>query len=514
MPAHRISMRKTKEIIRLRWEQKLSQKCVAESCNCSQSTVHDCLVRTRQAGLSWPLPENMDDEQLEALLYPKVPKGELKPKPKPDFKTIHLELAKKGVTLELLWQEYRAVHPDGYSYSQMCHLYRKWRDSLDISMRQVLVPGEKLFIDFAGKKVEVIDPQSGEVTEHDVFVATMGVSNYTYAEVVESQDMKSWLRAHENAMRFYGGAAVVWVPDNLKVGVTHPCFYDPEINPSYKELADHYGAVVLPARVRKPKDKARVENGVQQVERWCLAPIRNQQFFSITEANQALRQRLQWLNNRKLTKLDDTRLSLFDKVDKPALKPLPNRPFRMGQWKRNVAVNIDYHFEFDRHYYSMPFTLIRKRIDIRVTFHTLECFHKGKRIFTHVRSYIKGGITTIDEHMPKSHRDYAGWTPTRLINWASTVGPATAEAVRLIMQSKRHPEQGYRSSLGVIRLADRYGKQRLEKACHRAKEINSVTYGSINSILKTGFEQMPLPKPEQPQLPIDHENIRGEQYYN
>lgn len=512
MPAHKIAMRKAREILRLRWGQKLSQKDVAVSCNCSQSTVHDCLARAKLAGLVWPLPDELDDEKLEAVLYPKG--GAQKSKSKPDFKKIHLEVGKKGVTLELLWQEYRVGQPDGYSYSRFCELYHRWRTELDVSMRQVHVPGEKLFVDFAGQSVDIIDPKTGEVIPHPVFVSAMGVSSLTYAEVTEAQDLKSWLRAHENAMRYLGGVPHVWVPDNLKVGVTHPCYYEPEINPSYKELADHYDAVVLPARVRKPKDKAKVENAVLQVERWLLAPLRKQQFFSVAEANQALWERLEWLNNRRMSKLDESRRTLFEKVDRPALKPLPDRPFQLGEWKRNVAVNIDYHFEFDRHYYSVPCSLIRKRVDVRATAFTLECFHKGRRVATHIRSYFKGGVTTSDEHRPKTHRDYAGWTPSRLIQWASTVGPQTAEAVRAIMLSKRHPEAGYRASLGVIRLADRYGKDRVEQACEKARAINSVTYRSINSILKTGFDQLPLPEPTAPYQSIEHENIRGKDYYN
>jgi transposase len=505
-------MRKAREIIRLRWEQNLSQKDVAVSCNCSQSTVHDCLARARLAGLGWPLPDELDDEKLESLLYPKRPGGKIKPKP--DFKDIHLELGRKGVTLELLWQEYRHVHPDGYGYSQFCALYHRWRSELDVSMRQVHVPGEKFFVDFAGQSIEVIDPQTGEATAHPVFVGAMGLSNLIYAEATEGQEMKSWLRAHENAMRYLGGAPWVWVPDNLKVGVKHPCYYEPEINPSYKELADHYDTVVLPARVCKPKDKAKVENAVLQVERWVLAPLRKQRFFSLAEANQAIGERLEWLNNRRLSKLEESRRTLFEKFDRPALKPLPSRPFQMGQWKRNVAVNIDYHVDFEGHLYSVPCSLIGKRIDVRATGFTLECFYKGRRVASHMRSYFRGGTTTVEEHRPKTHRDYAGWTPSRLMQWASTVGPQTAEAVQTIMLNKRHPEEGYRASLGVIRLADRYGKERVEKACDKARAIKSVTYRSIHSILKTGFDQLPLPEPPAPYEPIEHENIRGKDYYN
>jgi transposase len=513
MPAQRMTMRKTREIIRLRLGKNLSQQQVAQNCNCSQSTVHDCMARVKLAGLSWPLPEELDDEKLQQMLYPKSLAASHKPEP--DYKQVHLEFAKKGVTLELLWQEYRQQYPEGYGYSQFCDLYGKWRSKLDISMRQTHVPGEKLFVDFAGQTVEIIDPETGEVRPCPVFVAAMGFSSFTYAEVTESQDKDDWIKAHENACDFLGGVPRVWVPDNLKSGVKKPCFYDPEINPSYQELADHYDAVVLPARVRKPKDKAKVENAVLQVERWVIAPLRKQSFFSIAEANQAVRERLDWLNARKLSMLDESRRTLFEKFDKAKLKPLPQRPFQRSDWKLRVSVNIDYHIVFDFHYYSVPCQLIREKVDVRATLFTLECFHNGRRVASHVRSYIKGGFTTLDAHRPVSHRQYAGWTPERMLNWASTVGPITAQTVGAIMQNKRHPEQGYRAAMGVIRLADRYGKQRVEQACQRAHELKSHSYRTIESILKNSLEQQVLPNTPSTQYPsIEHENIRGEEYYN
>lgn len=505
-------MRKTREILRLRWGKSLTQKQTSLSCNCSQSHVHRSVSRAKAAGLSWPLPEGLDDEALEKLLYPKHQSSQ--GKAEPDFRKLHLERGKKGVTLLLLWQEYRLVHPDGYGYSQYCNLYKDWRKGLEVSMRQTHKPGEKLYVDYAGQKLEIIDPSTGEVKECSVFVAAMGLSQYIYAEATEDQGLISWLTAHEHTFEYLEGSVEVLVPDNLKSGVTKPCFYDPEINRSYKELADYYGAYVLPARVRKPKDKAKVENAVLQVERWVLAPLRKQQFFSIPEANRAIRQRLDWLNNRPLSKLDQSRRQLFIEYDKPKLKRLPYKRFEVPGWKLNVGVNIDHHFEFEGHYYSVPFTLIRKRVEIRFTALTVECFYNGKRVAVHQRSRQKGRHTTVEAHRPKAHREWAGYSPSRMLQWAGTIGPETQDTVKYLMEQRRYPEQSYRSCMGIIRLSKKYHKHRVEDACKRARMIGARTYRSIHSILKNGLDQTPITKPEVEIEPIDHSNIRGPFYYH
>ena len=382
-------------------------------------------------------------------------------------------------------------------------------------MRQEHRAGDKMFVDFAGQTVSVINPETGEVREVAIFVATLGASNYTYAEAVEGQDLMSWLDAHVHAFEFFGGVTAAVVPDNLKAGVSKPNFYEPDINPSYRELGEHYGIVILPTRVRKPRDKAKVENAVLQVERWLLAPLRNHEFFSVAEVNEALRERLAELNDKPFQKLRGCRRSLFEELDKPALKPLPTKRFELAHWKTNVGVNIDHHVEFDRHYYSVPFHLVHKRVDIRATGTVVECFFKGKRIASHIRSYQRNGYTTVAEHRPKSHREYAEWTPERITRWAETIGPATANVVRHVLSARRYPEQAFRSCLGIIRLGKTYGKERVEAACTRAEAIGSRSYKSVASILKTGFDREPLQEPStQGELPLSHENIRGSDYYN
>lgn len=513
MPAQRMSMRKTREILRLRWGERRSIREVGRSCGVSPSTVVDCTSRAQVAGLSWPLPAEMDDIALEALLYAPKP-GDVDRQP-PDFKMLYRELRKKGVTLELLWMEYRESAGDtGYSYSHFCDLYRGWRGKLDISMRQEHRAGEKMFVDFAGQTMPLVNRTTGEISEAEVFVAALGASNYTYALATVSQGSRCWIDAHVHALEYFDGSAKIWVPDNLKSGVTKPCLYEPEINKAYRDLADHYDAVVIPARTKKPKDKAKAENAVLQVERWVLAPLRNQTFFALHELNDAMLGRLQWLNNRPFSQLDGSRHSLYLELDRPALTDLPARRWEPVEWKVDVGVNIDYHFEFDHHFYSVPHRLTQKRVDIRATSLIVEAMHKNNRVASHVRSGKKGGFTTDPSHRPKSHQKHAEWTPSRLVAWAKTIGPETANLVDAILKARRHPEQGYRSCLGIMRIAKRYPAERMERACQRALRVGAVSYKSVASILRAGLDHVPVSDEDNPSPPpIEHENVRGPGYY-
>jgi transposase len=505
-------MRKTREILRLRWGERRTLREVAQSCGVGATTVHDVLARAKAAGLTWPLPDELDEAALAGRLYP-VPTGR-RDRPLPDFAAIYRELKRRGVTLELLWQAYREEHPErGYGYSCFCALYRRWRVQLDVVMRQERRAGEKLFVDWAGMGIEIVDAATGAVTVAPVFVTALGVSSFTYAEVCESQDMRAWIAAHIHTFEFLGGVAAVTVPDNTKTAVTRPDFYDPELNPTYRELGEHYGMTIIPARVRRPRDKACVENAVLQVERWVLAPLRNQTFFSVAEANQAVRERLAWLNDRPLSRLDGSRRSLFEELDRPALTPLPARRFEIPEWKVDVGVNIDYHVDFDHHFYSVSYQRVGERVDVRATALVVEIFHQDRRVASHRRSYRRGCFTTDRTHMPDSHRRYAEWSPSRLIRWAAQIGPETAATVRAVLAGRPHPEQGFRSCLGIIRLANRYDRDRLERACRRARTLGAPRYRSVQSILKHGLDAQPLPEPLPAQLPLAHENIRGPAYY-
>lgn len=513
MPAHRLTMRKTREILRLRLGQKLAVRRVAQSVSCSPATVCDCLLRAKVAGLSWPLSEGMTDEALEARLYPPALPG--KARPEPDYQAMYRELSKRrktGVTLELLWQEYKADHPDGYQYSQYCQRYRDFKKQLDLVMRQDHKAGEKGFFDYAGMTMPVVDRKTGEVSEMKIFVAALGASSFTYAEAQPSETLPHWVSGHIHAFEYFGGVPHILVPDNLKSGVKSPCRYEPDINPTYKDLADHYDTVVIPARIRKPKDKAKVENAVLQVERWVLAPLRKQTFFSLASLNEAISERLEWLNDRPLSRLDGTRRSLHAEIDAPALRPLPAKRFVCTDWKIGATVNIDYHVEYDGHYYSVPHQLVGKKVDIRATWSTVELLHGGKRIASHLKSSRRGAHTTDEAHRPKSHQRLQ-WSPSRIIHWAESVGPQTARLCETILEQRRHPEQGYRSCLGIIRLGKRYAHERLEKACQRALSVKACSYKSVASILKTNLDSEPLPQIEVQTLSIDHLNIRGADYY-
>jgi len=507
-------MRKIKEVLRLKWEHSLSNRKIAHSCSLSHSTVAEYLLRAESAGFCWPLPAEIDDGTLENMLFP--PSEPISPDrwQRPDMECIHQELKRRSVTLQLLWHEYREANPQGYQYSRFCDLYRQWEGRLDVCLRQHHRAGEKLFIDYAGQTVAIHDRANGHVRKAHLFVAALGASNYTFAEATLSLDLASWIKLHAHAFKFFGGVAEILVPDNVKTGVTHPCRYEPDLNPTYQEMAQHYGACVIPARAGKPRDKAKVESAVLCAERWILAALRNHKFFNLAELNTAVAEKLIEFNNRKFNKLDTTRTALFETLDRPALKPLPRRPFEYAEWKK-AKVNIDYHIEVDRHFYSVPFQLVKQHVDVRITAATVEVLFKNRRVASHRRNYRPGGFTTLVEHMPKSHQKYLQWTPSRMIRWAGKNGPNTQTLIARILENRPHPEQGFRSALGVMRLAKRYCPQRLEAACGRALVVRGYSYKTVESILKHGLDQQVLPAEETANdtRSIIHPNIRGKQYY-
>jgi transposase len=505
-------MRKIREVLRLRLQCGLSQRETATSCKIGLGTVYEYVRRARDAGLTWPLPEQLTDEALDRLLFPPPPEIASDQRPLPDWPTIGRELRRKGVTLLLLWYEYRAAHPDGYGYSRFCELYNQWAGTAEPRMRCVHKAGEKLFVDYAGPSVPIIDPKTGEVLEAQIFVATLGASSYTYAEATLTQTLPDWISSHVRAFGFFGGVPQILVPDNLKSGVSAPCFYEPDINASYCEMARHYGIAVIPTRVRRPRDKGKVENGVQQVERWVLAPLRNQRFFSLAELNAAIRLLVDAMNARQAPGLPAPRRELFESIEKSALGPLPATPYELAFWQK-ARVHIDYHAAVEQHFYSVPFRLIGQQVEARLTQKTVEFFHKGARVASHVRSYKKGGFTTLPEHMPPNHREWGQWSPDRIGRWAEKTGPATAEFCRKVMASRPHPYQGYRSCLGILRLAEEYGADRLNVACACALSARAFTYKSVKSILLHQLDAKVSTQTPEPATPIQHTNIRGAAYY-
>ena len=506
-------MRKIKDVLRLKYEANLSCRQIAASLKLSVGVISKYTHAAEAAGLTWPLPSGLDDTTLAARLFPPV--TSVREHAIPDCAFIHQELKRKGVTLMLLWEEYQAsCAGQAYQYAQFCVHYRQYRSRLKLSMRQTHKVGEKLFVDYSGDGVPIVDPQTGEIRRAQIFVAVLGASGYTYAEATLSQTLPDWIGSHVRAFNFFGCAPEIVVPDNLKSAVTRPCFYEPELNATYSDMAQHYGLAIIPARPYKPRDKAMVELGVLLVQRWITARLRRHTFFSLHELNRLMGELLQGLNNRPFQKnKTETRRSLFDSLDRPAMKPLPAQPYEYAEWKK-ARVNIDYHIEVGRHYYSVPFQLARSEVDVRLTGSVVEVLHKGQRVASHARSLLAGKHTTVTAHMPKSHQKHLAWTPQRLLNWGERIGPATCSIIRRQLEDKPHPEMGYRSCLGVFSLARRYGEDRLEAACARALTIGSPKRKTVQSILETGLDRHAelISVPDTP-LPA-HGNVRGPDYYH
>jgi transposase len=512
MPGERLSMRKIRDVLRLRFAQELSQRAIAQSLRLSVGAVNTYLSRARLAGLAWPLPTELDDAQLERLLYPPPPAVASEQRPTPDWAVVHRELRRPNVTLALLWEEYRTGPgaQDGFGYSWFCDLYREWVGRLKPTLRQVHTAGERVFVDFAGHGMEVIDGASGEIRRAEIFVAVLGASSYTYVQAVWSQSLPDWIAAHVALLTFVGGVPRQIVSDSLRAGITRACFYEPLVNRTYADMASHYGTAVIPARPYKPRDKAKVEVGVQVVQRWILARLRNRRFFSLAELNRAIRELVEQLNDRPMRGWGTTRRALFEQLDRPALLPLPPAPYEFAAWKR-CRVNLDYHVEIDKHLYSVPFRLLREEAEARLTTGTVEIFHRGKLVAAHQRSQRPHRPSTITEHMPSSHRRYRDWTHERIQREAAAIGDDTAALVEIILRARPHPEQGFRSCIGILRLAQRYDADRLDSACARALALGTRSYSSVAAILKNARQNKPA-DPEQPSLL--HENIRGSGYYH
>ena len=506
-------MRKIREVLRLHFEHHLGQRQIGRAINISQSTVHDYLSRAKECGLAWPLGEEWDEARLNTALYRPDENAKRPPKwPQPDFAKMRAQQEEhRDLTIELIWQEYRDENPGGYCYSRFCKMYRAWSKCQDAVMRQPHQPGKKLFIDWAGATIPIHEGD-GSVRKAALFVSALGYSSYTYAEAAPDQQLGHWLNVQANALEFYGGCPAIIVPDNPKTAVSRACLYEPDLNPTYQEFAKHYQVAVIPARPRKPRDKAKVENAVQVVQRFIVMKLRHRKFFSIHEANEAIRELLAALNNRPFRqRREECRASLFLKVDKPALKPLPPERYDMSQWSK-ARVNIDYHVAFDRNFYSVPYGLTGKQVEIRSTPSIVEIFLGGSRVASHVRGQGENESITHFEHRPKSHQAHLEWTPSRIVNWAAKVGPNTARLVEAILADKPHPEMGYRACLGLIRLAGKYSPARMETAAERALVTGAIGYKRVRRILESGLDNEPVKAPEARPSP-EHENLRGPEYF-
>jgi transposase len=512
-------MRKIKEVLRQRWVVGLSYREIAASQHVGEGTVSDALRRAKEAGVAaWDEVKDLDEAVLERRLYKRTDEPWREDRPLPDFAALQAERHRVGVTLELLHLEYLEKHPDGYRYSQFCEYFRRWLGARGLTMRQPHRAGEKAFVDYSGKKPHIIDPRTGELVPVELFVMVLGASNYTYAEATLTQTLPDFIGSHVRAFSYFGRAPEVLVPDQLRSAVTIPCRYEPGINRTYEALAEHYRAVVIPARARKPKDKAKVEVGVLIVQRWILARLRNQTFFSLAALNERIAELLEDFNQRRMRVYRQSRRGLFEQLDYPAMRLLPSEPYEYAEWMKARVNRLDYHVDVDGHYYSVHHTLRGEEVWARVTATTVELFHRGDRKASHRRSHERGRHTTLSEHMPKAHQQHSEWTPRRMIDWAENMaGPQTGALVSAILEERTHPEQGYRSCLGIIRLGKQYGAERLEAASARALAVRARSYRHVASILKNGLDRLPVEEdPASSAAPHrrSHENIRGPRYYN
>jgi len=504
-------MRKINEVLRLRLEQKMSIREVTVACGIGFGTVVSYINLAKAAGLGWPLPEEMTDSALDALLFP--PKeSKAKGRDIPDWSYVRSELSRKGVTLSLLWREYDEQTPDGFRYSRFVELFRTWESAHGYTMIQHHRPGEKIYVDFSGMTITLTDPVTGEQKEAQVFCAATGYSQLLYARVCKTQGLRDWLDCHSFMFEFFGGVPEVVVPDNLKSGVKKVCRYDPEMNPAYADLAQHYKVTVLPARVRKPKDKAKVENGVQQIERWVLAPLRDRIFFSVEDAQDAVEAELLKVNSRELSDVPLSRQELFETQEKAFLAPLPLGRYVYAEW-RKAKVGPDYHVRFESQAYSVPHRLCRQTLDVRLTSSRVEIFQDSVLVASHAREVGPRQVSTTPEHMPESHREFAEWTPQRLSRWASESGPCVGEFVQTMLLTYVRPEHGFRPAFGLIGLAKRYGHDRLERACAIALRAGATKYANVKSIIEKGLDLLDL-VPETFEAPEPHENVRGAGYFD
>ena len=511
MGRERLPMRQTKEILRQKLLLHRSHREVAASLRVSIGTITSTLARTEQVGLQgWADVERLSEQALEERLYP-VGERTIRERRAPGWAYIHTERKRPGVTLALLHAEYLEQAPEGYRYSQFCEIYRHWRKHQRLSMRQVHRAGEKTFVDFAGDHPHLVDRKSGEQIEVELFVSVLGASNYTYTEATRTQQSEEFIAAHTRMVEYFCGVSAVVVPDQLRSGVSRPCRYEPGVQRTYQEWAEHYGTVVIPARQRKPRDKAKVEAGVLVAERWILARLRNETYFTLADLNSRIAELLEDLNTRPMRVYRASRRELFERLDRPLLKPLPAERFVFGEWL-TATVSIDYHVSVDYHYYSVPFQFAGEQVDVRLSAQTVEIYLRGQRLASYARSFERGRHTTTPSHMPKSHQAHLEWSPTRFIHWAQTFGPNCAALVEAILNDRPHPEQGYRSCLGILRLSKRYSPERLEAACARALKVGARSYRNVDAILKRGLDRVPLSTPQNPGSPI-HENIRGADYY-
>lgn len=511
--SRRLGMRKIKEVCRLRLRMGLGINQIAGACNVSKSTASAYVNRIDELNISYEEISSVDEDVIHKLLFPEWGDRSTSGKAAPDLEYLTQELKKKGVTLQLLYEEYSRDNPEGYKRSQFYEVYQNYAKKLHPTMRFNHKAGEKMFEDFSGDKPHYINPETGEIVEAELFVSVLGASSYTFAYAVADQKIVSFIKSNINALEYYGGCPECIVPDNLKSGVKSACYYDPEINRTFADMAEHYNVAVVPTRVRKPKDKAKVESAVLQVQRRIIAALRNRTFFTLWELNEAILEEAEKLNRCPMTVTGKSRHDLFIEIEKPALRPLPVERFDIYNYKTPTKVHIDYHVEVEKSYYSVPYTLISENVDVKYNTRVVQIYHKNRRVASHLRSNKKGEFITDSRHIPHEHRQYLEWTPERIKKWGAGIGSHTRMMMQRIMDSRKYPEHGFRNCLGIIRLSKKYTPERVENACKRALAVDAYSYRSVKSILERGLDKVVYLDEQKEAEPIQHSNIRGRSYY-
>jgi transposase len=498
----RLDMLKAREILRLRHELKLSLREIGQACNCGKSTVSEVLGRAEKAGITWPIV--LSDKQLMSMLYPPV-ENKTSP-PEPDIEYIFCEMKKKSVTLMLLWEEYKEKHPDGIMYTQFCERYRNFKKNNKISMHKEHKAGGEVEVDWAGDTMSYVEPQTGKIRSAYIFVAVLPASSYPFAYAYGDMKTSNWIDAHVRAYEYFGGVPKVTIPDNTKTAVINADRVDPVLNKSYSEMAKHYRTTLIPARAGRPKDKAADENMVGNVSRRIIAALRNRQFFSLYEINQAISEELMKLINRPFQKLEGNRLSAFEKIDKPFLQPLPTTKYEYSEWKE-TKVQFNYHVDFDGFFYSVHYSHINSKCSVRATSKTIEIYIGSQRIAAYPRNYNTfKRYTTFPEHMPEGHKAVSGWSPERFLSWAEKVGPNTRELIKHILESREYPVQTYRTCMGIMRFSKSYSNEIIENASRETLDKNTCSYKYFSIILKQVRAKASQINTERI---IAHNNVRG-----
>jgi len=510
--SRRMSVRTIKEICRLYFNFDISIRSIARACNISSSTAHMYITKLKEIGISYNEILKLSDDELYSFFIPRKETAENSSRASIDFKYINDELKRKGVTRQLLYEEYININPDGYGRTQFYEQFRKWKKNLKPSMRQIHKYGDKMFIDFSGKKPHYIDPGTGEIIEPEFFAAVLGGTSYTFACAVKDQTIKSFITCNIKALEYFGGCPNTIVPDNLKAGVTRADYYDPDINKTFADMAEHYDVAVLPTRAAKPKDKAKVENAVLNTQRRIIAALRNQTFFSLEELNEAISIELEKFNNRPMQLTGKSRYELFCEHERKELKPLPETRFEIFQWKTE-KVSLDHHIRVDFNFYSVPYTLIGKKVDIRHNNRVLEVFHKGQRVAFHLKSTSENACITDKSHLCREHLYYLEWTPEKIKQQAQLIGTETSRFIQQIFDSQRSIDNAFRGALGIIRLSKKYSPERLETACKLAFSAGAYNYKNVKYILTNGMDKLDQKINENKNRPVDHSNLRGTNYY-